>query len=614
MSQGARGSGATRALVIALVAFAWALAVHIPLVPGVPDFRIQKAVALLTVLLAGCFAIALSLRPLTNAATQNLSLMMGLLALGLVLVQKPEAPVHWLDWLAPQIGSIGLAAIALAGAAFARFCVSFPRDLAPEEFIGHSAQTRRSSGGSGISPLFTGWLKVQRSMDARESRTIRKWDAAIHGALSSLIQRLPKGPAILQHLTRVARGEQDEWARLRLPWRAWWIAAAACALAVILSLAGYPKHAAAVLISTAGVLWLIGFIVATQGYPLMNERELRQSAWLVNSVFLSFSLLCVINMLGMLAGVSLTLTAEFAGGLGDEFELQQLAGTLLAHGFATAVVVGSLVLIVSLAIAVFKDGSLDPALALRATTLYAALALVLGLLFVLIEGLLYYFAVARLGMSSQLAPIIAGATITFGIGPLRRHLERRLHRWIQRLMPASALANAMRTESAVVFSDLTGYTAISATDERAALTLAALFHKEAEKAAQRHGGRLVKTIGDAVLLDFPAADQALVAAEELMVRFQSACDVLNLPSTPLRTGIHAGEVVRAHDGDLYGAVVNLAARLETSAAPGEIVVSRSVVDALPANVVARLEALGERSLKNVPQPVERFRLTLAPAG
>lgn len=614
MNHGARGSGATRALVIALVASAWALAFYIPLVPGVPDFRIQKAAALLAVLLAGCFAVALSLRPIINAATKNLSLMMGLLALGLVLVQGPEAPVRWLDWTAIQAQNLGLAAIVLAGAAFARFCVSFPRALEPEEFIGRNAPALRSNEGSGVSGLFTRWLKFQRSMDARASPTIRNWDAVIHGALSRLILRLPKGPAVVQRLTQFARGGQDEWARLRLPWRAWWIAATACALGLSLSLAGSSMGAAIALVPTAGALWLFGFIVATQGYPLMNERELRQSAWLVNSVFLSFSLLLAINMLGMLAGVSLALTAEFADDQSGGLELRQLAGALFAHGFATAVVVGVLVLIVSLAIAVFKDGSLDPALALRATTLYAALALVLGLLFVAIEGLLYYFAVARLGMSSQLAPIIAGAAITFGIGPLRRLLDRRLQRWIQRLMPASALANAMRTWSAIVFSDLTGYTAISATDEKTALTLAALFHKEAEKAAQRHGGRLVKTIGDAVLLDFPVASQALVAAEELMVRFRAACEVLGLPVTPLRTGIHAGEVVKAHDGDLYGAVVNLAARLETSAAPGEIVVSRSVADAAPAGSVARLEALGARSLKNVPQPVECFRLTLAPAA
>ena len=89
-----------------------------------------------------------------------------------------------------------------------------------------------------------------------------------------------------------------------------------------------------------------------------------------------------------------------------------------------------------------------------------------------------------------------------------------------------------------------------------------------------------------------------------------AATALNLPALPLHFGIHAGEVVRQRDGDVFGGTVNLAARLQGLAGAGELVVSDAVAGPLQAAGFS-LESLGEKKLKNVPEPVACFRVALA---
>ncbi len=73
-----------------------------------------------------------------------------------------------------------------------------------------------------------------------------------------------------------------------------------------------------------------------------------------------------------------------------------------------------------------------------------------------------------------------------------------------------------------------------------------------------------------------------------------------MPEGQPRVGIHFGEVAKRRDGDLFGDAVNIVSRLEGESEPGQIVVSQTVADQLEG---VELEDLGERSLKNVPEPV-----------
>lgn len=123
-----------------------------------------------------------------------------------------------------------------------------------------------------------------------------------------------------------------------------------------------------------------------------------------------------------------------------------------------------------------------------------------------------------------------------------------------------------------------------------------------------HEGRLVKSLGDGMLLDFPHVSPAVTAAFAI----QSACAAANTGVDPtrrmlVRMGMQVGELI-ADDHDIYGRGVNLAARLTTIAGPGEIVVSAGVRDHLTPVLDADIEDLGECYLKNVRQPVRAYRL------
>jgi adenylate cyclase len=122
------------------------------------------------------------------------------------------------------------------------------------------------------------------------------------------------------------------------------------------------------------------------------------------------------------------------------------------------------------------------------------------------------------------------------------------------------------------------------------------FEERALAATARPGARLVKTIGDEVMFVAGEAADAVDIARTLV------CDE-TLPS--LRIGLAAGEVV-TRDGDLYGPVVNLAARLVARAAPEQIVVDAETVRRLGNGVGAK--SLGTHELQGFDEPVEVFAL------
>lgn len=129
-----------------------------------------------------------------------------------------------------------------------------------------------------------------------------------------------------------------------------------------------------------------------------------------------------------------------------------------------------------------------------------------------------------------------------------------------------------------------------------------------------HGGRLVKSLGDGLLLEFEAVPAAVACAMELHRRvapFNSGRDPA--AAIRLRSGVHVADVV-VDELDVYGSGVNLAARLATLAEPGETVVSAEVRDALVPGLDPAFVDLGECYLKHLDAPVRAFRLaTAAPA-
>ena len=115
-----------------------------------------------------------------------------------------------------------------------------------------------------------------------------------------------------------------------------------------------------------------------------------------------------------------------------------------------------------------------------------------------------------------------------------------------------------------------------------------------EPTVKAHGGRVVKVMGDGVLVEFASAVNSVKAAIELQSQFANAN--AGLPEDRrilLRVGINLGDVV-GEGGDIYGDGVNIAARLETLAEPGGICVSAKIYAETLGKVAAVFENLGEQ--------------------
>jgi class 3 adenylate cyclase/TolB-like protein/tetratricopeptide (TPR) repeat protein len=159
-----------------------------------------------------------------------------------------------------------------------------------------------------------------------------------------------------------------------------------------------------------------------------------------------------------------------------------------------------------------------------------------------------------------------------------------------------------RRLAAVLFADITGFTRLTAENEDAAYTLAAELQGLARELAAKHGGRFIRSVGDSVLVEFPSAAAAVGCALELDRSFSDRSAARGAPAS-LHIGVHAGEVMQAPDGDVYGEAVNLAARLQGVAAPGQVLVSDDVRRQLRARSEFAFVAAGTHALKGIAEPV-----------
>jgi adenylate cyclase len=159
---------------------------------------------------------------------------------------------------------------------------------------------------------------------------------------------------------------------------------------------------------------------------------------------------------------------------------------------------------------------------------------------------------------------------------------------------------------AIAFMDLTGYTKLAEEEGDAeAATQAARFIEVVEAATSANGGRLVKVLGDGVMLHFADADAAVLAALDVLARVREG----GLPAA--RGAITSGPMVR-RDGDYFGSVVNIAARAADYARPHELLVTQEVVDAWSEGDSVLFNRIGAVSLKNVKRRVDLFQVFPTP--
>ena len=165
---------------------------------------------------------------------------------------------------------------------------------------------------------------------------------------------------------------------------------------------------------------------------------------------------------------------------------------------------------------------------------------------------------------------------------------------------------AARRLAAILAADVVGYSRLMGEDETGTARAVREHREAAGPIVTVHGGRLVKTTGDGLLMEFPsvvAAVECAIAIQKLMAERNS--ETPEAKRIVYRIGINLGDVLVEGD-DIVGDGVNIAARLEGICDPGGIFVSSSAFDQVRGRIGAHFVDLGEKDLKNIAQPVRVY--------
>src|SRR5450755_4357532 len=173
-------------------------------------------------------------------------------------------------------------------------------------------------------------------------------------------------------------------------------------------------------------------------------------------------------------------------------------------------------------------------------------------------------------------------------------------------MVADQPSRVERRLAAILAADVAGYSRLMGLDEVGTARTLREHRAVSDALVAKHGGRIVKTTGDGVLIEFPS----VVDAVECAVAVQTVMAERNdgVPEDRrmlLRIGINLGDILIEGD-DILGDGVNVAARLEGIAEPGGICVSSSAYEHVRGKVNAEFADLGEQSLKNIARPVRAY--------
>ena len=175
-------------------------------------------------------------------------------------------------------------------------------------------------------------------------------------------------------------------------------------------------------------------------------------------------------------------------------------------------------------------------------------------------------------------------------------------------MSDSGQLEGERRLAAIMFTDMVGFTALAQEDEEMAMRLLEEQRKILRPIIARHGGREVKTIGDAFLVEFTSSLEAVNCAGEIQSALKGETAADSRTKIALRIGIHLGDVIHA-EGDVAGDAVNVASRIEPLAPPGGVCVSAQVRDSVLNKTRYAFNSIGTPKLKNVTAPVEVYQIS-----
>jgi adenylate cyclase len=170
-----------------------------------------------------------------------------------------------------------------------------------------------------------------------------------------------------------------------------------------------------------------------------------------------------------------------------------------------------------------------------------------------------------------------------------------------------------RRLAAIRAADVVGYSRLMGQDEAGTLTRLRTHRRELiDPKIAEHKGRIVKTTGDGILIEFPSVVEAVACA----VAVQRGMTERNVTVPEdqrivFRVGINLGDIIIAEDNDIHGDGVNVAARLEGIAEPGGICVSGIVHDQVRDKLELAFDDLGEQALKNIARPLRVYGVRIA---
>jgi class 3 adenylate cyclase/TolB-like protein len=167
-----------------------------------------------------------------------------------------------------------------------------------------------------------------------------------------------------------------------------------------------------------------------------------------------------------------------------------------------------------------------------------------------------------------------------------------------------------RRLAAILAADVAGYSRLMGADEEGTLDRLKAHRRElVDSKIKEHRGRIVKTTGDGMLVEFPSVVDAVRCAVELQrAMLDRNAETPEDRRIAFRIGINLGDVIIDGD-DIYGDGVNIAARLEALAEPSGICISRVVRDQIRDKLPYRFEDMGEQSVKNIARPVRVYAMS-----
>ncbi|MGD2123783.1 MAG: adenylate/guanylate cyclase domain-containing protein, partial [Gemmatimonadota bacterium] len=159
-----------------------------------------------------------------------------------------------------------------------------------------------------------------------------------------------------------------------------------------------------------------------------------------------------------------------------------------------------------------------------------------------------------------------------------------------------------RQLTAIMFSDMVGYTALMQEDESRARAHLDRARGVWVRRVQEHSGQILQYYGDGALSTFPSAIEAVGAAIDIQT------DLKGPPEIPVRIGLHTGDIIHDEEG-VFGDGVNLAARVQGLSVAGGVLISEKVYDEVKNQPGIETRSMGSFALKNVKRPIEIWAIT-----